>query len=98
VSTREREYALRLIFGAEPSELGRSVLRQLARLTIPGVLAGLVIVVLLGGTLKRFVFGVEPRSVLVLATVSLGMLFVAVGATLPSIMRAMRVDIRRGVS
>lgn len=98
VSTREREYALRLVFGAAPSELAGAVLRQLARLTIPGILAGLLVVVLLGGTLKRFVFGVEPRSVLVLSTVSLGMLLVAVGATLPSMMRAMRVDIRRGVN
>ncbi|HEY2375640.1 MAG TPA: ABC transporter permease [Gemmatimonadaceae bacterium] len=97
VSTREREYALRLVFGAVPSQLGRSVLTQVGRLTLPGVAAGLVAVVLLGGTLKRFVFGVEPRSVVVLSLVSVGMLLVALAATLPSMRRAMRVDIRRTI-
>jgi len=97
VSTREREYALRLVFGAVPAELGRSVLRQLARLTLPGILGGLLVVVMLGGTLKQFVFGVEPRSVAVLASVSVGMLLIAVAATIPSMLRAMRVDIRRSI-
>src|SRR5213078_2600301 len=40
VSTREREYALRLVFGAAPAALGRSVLTQLARLTVPGIAIG----------------------------------------------------------
>ena len=62
VATREREYAMRLVFGASPAELGRSVLRQVARLTVPGVVVGLLAVILLGGLLKRFVFGVDPRS------------------------------------
>jgi putative ABC transport system permease protein len=97
VATREREYALRLVFGAAPAELGRSVLRQLARLTVPGILVGLVVVLLLGGTLQRFVFGVEPRSVLVLSAVSVGMLMIALAATTPSMLRAMRVDIRRSI-
>jgi hypothetical protein len=97
VATREREYALRLVFGAAPAELGRSVLRQLARLTIPGILTGLMIVLLLGGTLRRFVFGVEPRSVLVLSTVSVGLLMIALAATTPSMLRAMKVDIRRSI-
>jgi hypothetical protein len=97
VSTREREYALRLVFGASPAELGRSVLRKLGTLTLPGIVAGVVIVLLLGGTLKRFVFGVEPRSIMVLSAVSIGMLLVAVAATLPSMVRAMHVDIRRSI-
>ena len=44
VATREREYAMRLVFGASPAELGRSVLRQVARLTVPGVVVGLLAV------------------------------------------------------
>ncbi len=97
VSTREREYALRLVFGATPSELGRSVLRKVGTLTLSGVVAGLLTVLLLGGTLKRFVFGVEPTSVAVLSLVSAGMLLIAFAATLPSMVRAMRVDIRRSM-
>ena len=94
VATREREYALRLVFGAAPADLGRSVLLQLARLTVPGIGGGVLVVVLLGGTLERFVFGVAPRSVGVLATVSAIMLAIALVATLPSVLRAMRVDVR----
>jgi putative ABC transport system permease protein len=98
VDTREREYATRLVFGASPADLGRSVLRQVARLTIPGVIIGLVAVVLLGGMLEHFVFGVNPRSVVVLSAVSLGMLVIGIAAALPSVVRAMRVDIRRSIS
>jgi hypothetical protein len=36
------------------------------------------------------VFGIEPRSVVVLAAVSSGMLLIAAAATLPSMIRAMR--------
>jgi ABC-type antimicrobial peptide transport system permease subunit len=98
VATREREYALRLVFGATPGALGRSVFLQVARLTVPGVLAGLVVVLLLGSTLRRFVFGVEPRSALVLSTVSVGMVLLALAATLPSVIRAMRTDVRRSLT
>jgi hypothetical protein len=98
VGTREREYALRLVFGASPVELGRAVLRQTARLVIPGVIAGLITMILFGGSLKRFVFGVDPRSAAVLAAVSAAMLAIGVVAALPSAVRAMRVDIRRNVA
>jgi hypothetical protein len=94
VSTREREYALRLVFGADPGTLGRSVLAQLARLTLPGIAAGLVAMVLLGGTLQRFVFAVAPRSPIVLGAVSFGMLAIALLSTAPSALRAMRIDVR----
>ncbi len=98
VATREREYATRLVFGASPAELGRLVLRQVARLTVPGVIGGLAAVVLLGGVLERFVFGVDARSPLVLSAVSVGMLAIGVAAALPSIVRAMRVDVRRSIA
>ena len=98
VATREREFALRLVFGATPGQLGRSVLRQLARLTVPGIAIGLVVVLLLGDALKNFVFDVEPRSPVVLAAVSITIALIAAAATLPSAVRAMRVDIRRTVS
>jgi putative ABC transport system permease protein len=98
VATREREYATRLVFGASPADLGRSVLRQVARLTVPGVMVGLVVVVMLRGVLAPFVFGVSPRSVVVLSAVGVGMLVIGIAAALPSVVRAMRVDIRRSIS
>jgi putative ABC transport system permease protein len=98
VATREREYAVRLVFGASPVELGRSVLRQVIRLTGRGVTAGLVIVILLGRVLERFVFGIGARSPVVLGAATAIMLVIGIAAALPSAVRAMRVDIRRGIT
>ena len=98
VSAREREYGLRLVFGAAPEMLGRAVLLQVARLVVPGVLVGSGAILLSGGLLRSFVFGVEPRSILVLSAVSAGMLVIAFIATMPSVIRVMRVDIRQSVT
>jgi len=97
VSTREREFAVRLVFGARPEQLGRAVVLQVARITLPGIVVGLVAMWLLSGALKSFVFGVQPTSAAVLATSGAMLLVLSVAATLPCAIRAMRVDIRRGI-
>ena len=97
VTTREREFAVRLVFGARPEQLGRAVLVQVARITLPGVAVGLVAMWLLSGALKSFVFGVQPTSAAVLATSGALLLALSLVATLPCALRAMRVDIRRGI-
>jgi ABC-type antimicrobial peptide transport system permease subunit len=96
VSNREREIAVRLVFGARPAQLGASVIAQVARLTVPGVSLGLAAVWSAGGLLTAFVFGVDGRSVVVLVSAGGALLLLAVVATLPPAIRAMRVDIRRG--
>jgi predicted permease len=98
VSNRERELAVRLVFGARPNQLGASVLVQVAWLTIPGVALGLAAVWSASGLLDAFVFGVQARSPLVLASAGAALLLLAVIATLPPALRAMRVDIRRGIA
>ena len=98
VSNRERELAVRLVFGAQPTKLGASVIAQVARLTLPGVALGLAAVWWASGLLDAFVFGVQARSMSVLASAGGGLLLLAVLATLPPAIRAMRVDIRRGIS
>jgi len=98
VSSRERELAVRLVFGAQPTQLGGSVIAQVAKLTVPGVLIGLAVVWLSSGLLATFVFGVETRSTVILASAGGALLLLAVIATLPPALRAMRVDIRRGIS
>ena len=97
VSTREREFAVRLVFGARPDELGRMVLLQVARITLPGIVIGLVAMWLASGALKSFVFGVQPASAAVLAAAGVILLVLSVAATLPCAIRAMRVDVRRGI-
>jgi hypothetical protein len=92
VANRERELSLRLLFGAVPSDMAREVLLQLARLTIPGVVIGLVGAWMSATLLRTFVFGVDPRSIPVLAGVSASVLMMAVLGSMPSVMRAMRLD------
>jgi putative ABC transport system permease protein len=92
VANRERELSLRLVFGAVPSDLAREVLWQVARLTVPGVLAGLGAAWMAASLLRTFVFGIDPRSRAVLAIVSLGVLLLATLAAMPSVLRAMRLD------
>jgi putative ABC transport system permease protein len=98
VSNRERELAVRLVFGARPGQLGGSVIAQVARLTVPGLALGLAAVWTASGLLGAFVFGVQARSPGVLAAAGLSLLALAVLAAVPSALRAMHVDIRRATS
>jgi putative ABC transport system permease protein len=97
VSNRERELAVRLVFGAQPTRLGASVIGQVAKLTVPGVALGLAIVWAASGVLATFVFGIQARSIVVLVGAGAALIILAVIATLPPALRAMRVDIRRGI-
>lgn len=92
VANRERELALRLVFGAVPSDLAREVLLQVAKLTVPGVLVGLSGAWMAASLLRRFVFGIDPRSAVVLLAVSVGVLALGTVAAAPSVLRAMRLD------
>ena len=98
VANRERELSLRLLFGAVPSDLAREVLMQVAKLTVPGVIGGLTGAWMAASLLRRFVFGIDPRSVPVLATVSAMVLVLATVAALPSVLRAMRLDPKSGTT
>ena len=98
VSNREREIAVRLVFGAAPAHLGSAVMAQVASLTVPGILLGLATVWFTSGLLRSFVFGVEPRSPGLLAAAGASLLVLSLIATLPPAVRAMRVDIRRGIA
>ena len=98
VSNRERELAVRLVFGAQPTRLGASVLVQAVKLTLFGIAMGLAVVWFTRGLLEAFVFGVRVESPLVLGGAGAALLLVALIATLPPAMRAMRVDIRRGIA
>jgi putative ABC transport system permease protein len=98
VSNRERELAVRLVFGARPSQLGASVVSQVVRLTVPGIALGLAAVWAGGGLLDAFAFGVRARSPGVLASAGGALFVLAFIATISPAVRAMRVDIRRGIA
>ena len=95
VTTREREFALRLLFGAAPTSLGSTVVLQVGKLSVAGILAGTAVVWALQGALQPLVFGISPRSAAVLIGVGLGVLGLAAASALAPAARAMRVDPRR---
>lgn len=98
VASREREFATRLAFGAAPARIGSQVLIQLAQLTLPGAMLGSLAFWFLSGALQPFVFGVQPRSILLLLSVSAGVLLLSSLATLPPALRAMRVNIMKSMA
>jgi ABC-type antimicrobial peptide transport system permease subunit len=98
VAAREREFAVRLAFGAQPTHLGGRVLHQVVWLALPGVIAGLGAAWLLADALRSFVFGIGTRPVSVLVLVGAAVLSLAVVAAIPSVARAMRTDVRGSVA
>jgi putative ABC transport system permease protein len=95
VTSRERELALRLVVGATPGDLGRSVLAQNARLAVAGAVVGLVIAWMSAGVMRPFVVGLDPRSVSTLVSVASATLALSLAATLPPAVRAMRLHVER---
>jgi ABC-type antimicrobial peptide transport system permease subunit len=98
VSNRERELAVRLVFGARPAELGGSVLLQIIRLTVPGIIIGLLAVWATSGFLRAFLLGLGSRSILAPGAAAVLLLLLSLVAALPAACRAMKVDVRQGVA
>lgn len=93
VASREREFAVRVAVGARSRHIGSQVLGQAVRISGPGVVAGAAASWLLGGAVAPFLFGVEARSVPVMAAVA-GVTLTLTGiAALPAALRAMRVRV-----
>jgi ABC-type antimicrobial peptide transport system permease subunit len=89
--------AVRLVFGATPKRLGGSVLAQAGAIAVPGILAGALLVKLLGRALEPFVFDIDTSSPVVIAWVGAAMLMVVVLATAAPALSAMRQDVRRAM-
>jgi putative ABC transport system permease protein len=98
VGSRERELAVRLVFGAAPAHLGLSVLLEAGKLTVPGIVLGLAASWLLSGALEPFVFGIDPRSSSITVLVGSGTLALVACASIAPAIRAMRMDVRKGFS
>ena len=92
VVNRQREFALRMVFGADPGNVGSLVFAQLLRLTVPGIFLGALLAFLVAGALSPFLFGVDARSLPVLAGVGAVVLTLALVATIAPAIRAMRIN------
>jgi putative ABC transport system permease protein len=92
VTERRRELGVRLALGATSAGLMRTVLGDAARLVVPGLAAGLVLLGLSGRFLQAVVFGITPHDPVALAAGVAVLIVVALVAAAAPLRRAARVD------
>jgi ABC-type antimicrobial peptide transport system permease subunit len=92
VATRTREIGLRIAVGARAGDIFRVTVWEGLRLTVAGLLIGLVGALLVGQAGSSLLFGVTATDPLTLMTVSLLLTAVAGAACYFPARRAMRVD------
>jgi predicted permease len=92
VAQRTHEFGVRLALGASPSRIRTMVLRDGLALAVAGTTVGLTSSLALTRLLGSLLFDVPPRDPLILATASVVMVVVALGACWTPARRATRVD------
>jgi predicted permease len=92
VSTRTREIGIRMALGAERGQVVRSVLRQIALLTISGIAFGLIVAFVAARFVGSLLYGLSPRDPIALAVAAAIMLAAAVVAAYLPAIRASKVD------
>ena len=93
VSSRTREFGVRLAIGSTPSALLVRVLKEGAVIGITGIIAGVVGGLLLARVVSRFVTEVEMPGALPLASAAAVLVAAAICASLMPAARASRVDV-----
>lgn len=92
VTLRTRELGVRIALGAQPRAVAAMMTRQGLVLTAAGIAGGLVLFVLVAGSLRAFLFGVTPTDPVTLVAASLLLVGVAALASWIPARRASRVD------
>lgn len=92
VGQRSQEIAIRRAIGASGASVARAVVGDGLRLTLVGLVLGGAAAVLGTRVLETFLFGVEATDPTTFASVSSGMVAVAVAAAVLPALRAMRRD------
>jgi putative ABC transport system permease protein len=92
VNLRRRELGIRLALGARPAEALRLVMARGARLTVIGLVLGLVGASGLARLLSRQLYGVGPNDLLVYTSVAATIVLVSLAACYVPARRAARID------
>lgn len=98
VVTRVGELGVRMALGADPRAIATLVLKQALTLVARGMLAGAVLAVFCAQALATQLFEVRPMAPWVYVVVLAGFAVIGALASLPSALRASRVDPLRAVS
>jgi ABC-type antimicrobial peptide transport system permease subunit len=94
-AVRRREFTIRRALGATRIRLGGLVIADTVRLVGLGLVAGVGLAWLGAGTIRAFLFRVEPLDPAVLLSVAGAILGVAVLVSLKPALDAARVDVAR---
>ena len=97
VTQRTREFGVRMALGARPAEVRALVLRQVGRLTLVGVLLGLLGALALGRVAQALLYGMTGPDPLVLLGAALALGGVALLAGFIPAARAARLDPMRAL-
>jgi predicted lysophospholipase L1 biosynthesis ABC-type transport system permease subunit len=92
IATRTREIGLRMAVGAQAGDILRMIIGEGLKLSLTGLVLGLLGALWLGGAASSLLFGVSASDPLTFAAVSLLLTAVAVAACYFPARRAMRVD------
>jgi putative ABC transport system permease protein len=89
---RAREIGVRRVLGAKPADILRLVLGRGLRLTLGGILLGLVGALAAGRLMQDLLFGVSPADAMSFGGVTVLIAVVSLAACLVPALRALRVD------
>jgi ABC-type antimicrobial peptide transport system permease subunit len=92
VLQRHREIGIRLAIGARAGGIARLVTLPVFSMVLAGELAGLALGLASMRYIEPLLFAVKPTELGALAVPSLTILAAAMGAALPAVMRALRID------
>ena len=92
VEQRGREIGVRLALGAEPSGVARMVVSEAARLTILGIIPGLIGAWAAARAMRALLFGVPPEDPLTIAAAAALCLTTAILGALRPAIRASRIN------
>ncbi len=92
VGQRTREVGIRMALGAQKGDVVRTVLRDGAGMTLPGVGIGLLAALGLTRLMSAMLFGVQPTDVITFASVAVLLCLVALLACYVPARRAARLD------
>jgi predicted permease len=92
VAARTREFGIRLALGAQRQDVLVIVIREAFKVTLAGLLVGIVAALALTRFLSGFLYGVKPTDPLTLVAVSLLLIGVALVACYIPARRATKVD------
>jgi len=92
VNRRTQEFGVRLALGASARDIVYTVLREGARLTLSGLVLGLLGAVAATRALSTLLFGIEPANIGILASVALLLFLIGLVASYLPARRAAMVD------